>query len=219
MASIISNEKYSLYTQKIRLLYKRPEIRASVEIILSIFTIIILVMAAIRPTLVNITTLQKKIADQEVIIKKADNKISQLINAQKQLTAFSSNLQLFDNAVPDGFSYADSAKRIEYMALLHNLNLDTVSFSGIGINEGTAKNSDWIEKVEKPSATNIVLDKVNFTVNGKPNNVILFLKDIEGIDRLVQIDSISLSKQIGQFATDDTLKATGQLAFYFYYLK
>jgi len=67
MASILNNEKYSLYFQKVSLMYKRPEIRASLEVILSVFTITILIFAAIRPTLTNIVSLQKKIEDQEVI--------------------------------------------------------------------------------------------------------------------------------------------------------
>lgn len=216
MASLLSNEKYSLYFQKVRLLYKRPEIRASLEVILSVFTITILVFAAIRPTLTNIASLQKKIEDQETVNKKADNKIAQLIAAQKQLTTYSSSLKLFDAAVPDTFSYSDSTKRLEYLAMLNNLSVDSLNFSGVSLSGGGKIAGDWAAKIIKPDANNILIDQISYSINGKPQDVITYLKKVENMDRLVTLDSVSLAKQIGISAAEDTLKATGQMTFYFY---
>lgn len=216
MAGLISSEKYSLYFQKVGLLYRRPEIKASLEIILSIFTVTILVLVAIRPTLTNIVQLQKKITDQELVNKKADNKIVQLFNAQKQINNFSSRLSLFDAAVPDAFSYTDSAKRIEYLARANNLVVDSMSFPGYALARGAAVTEAWALSIIKPSGANTLLDKVSFAVNGKPQEVVTFLREIEKMDRLATVESVTLTKQVGLNQAASTLKASGFVTFYFY---
>jgi len=216
MAGLFSNEKYSLYLQKVGLMYKKPEIKASVEVILSIFTITILIFAAIRPTLINIASLQKKITDQEVVNKKADNKIAQLLNAQKQLTTFSRDLFLFDAAIPDDYTYSDSARRLEFIARKNNLVIDSLSFSGITLYGQGKINGEWANKIAKPTTSNSLLDKIAFSVSGKPASVIEFLKEVETMDRLVQLDSVTFTKQVGLSNVEDRLKAAGQMTFYFY---
>ncbi len=216
MASILSNGKYSLYFQKVNLMYRRPEIKASLELILSVFTVAILVFAAIRPTLANIVTLQKKIADQEIVNKKADNKISQLINAQNQLNTLGDGLRLFNEAVPDDFTYTDVAKRLEYVAKTNNLFIESLSFSGIALQNGTKTKGDWLDKIAKPNANNILPNQMSFAINGKPQNVFAFLKEVENMDRLGALNNVSLSTLVGANKIEDSLKATGQITFYFY---
>jgi hypothetical protein len=216
MASLLSNERYAMYYQRVALLYKRPEIRASLEVILSVFTVTILIFAAIRPTLVNITSLQKKIDDQTAVDKKASNKMVQLLNAQKQLSTFANSLYLFDDAVPDGYSYSDDAKRIEFLARENNLTINTVIYTGETLSGNQNLKMDWAARIAKPSANGIINDKVTFTVNGKPQNVINFLNAVENMDRLAVLNSVSLTKSIGQTEAENSLKADGQVTFYFY---
>ena len=199
-------------------MYKRPEIRASLEIILSVFTVTVLIFAAIRPTLTNVTQLQKKITDQEVVSKKADSKISQLLNAEKQLGIFSGSLRLFNEAVPDKYTYTDGAKRLEYVARKNGVTVDTMSFSGFTLfaGSGTKTKESWSAKISKPDANSILTDQVSFSVSGKPQNVITFIQEIENMDRLAAVNKVSLAKQIGLNKAEDTLKATGVLTFYFY---
>jgi len=215
MANILSNEKYALYFQKVNLLYKRPEVRASLEVILSVFTVTILVFAAIRPTLTNITTLQKKITYQEVVNKKADNKITQLLGAQKQLETYTQNLYLFEEAVPDDFSYADGARRVELIAKKNGMIIDSLGFEGVVLKEGKKTSGAWKDKINL-AKNNLLIDKVNFTMSGKPSNTMNFLKEIENMDRLAVLNNISLSKQVGTEKTGDTLKVSGDMTFYFY---
>jgi hypothetical protein len=166
--------------------------------------------------LINIVSLQKKITDQEVTNKKADNKIAQLFSAQNQINTFGNNLKLFDQAVPDGFSYTDSAKRFEYVAKKNNLKIDSLSFAGFTLQTGGPIAGDWASKITKLSANNTLPNQIYFSVNGKPQNVISFLKEIENIDRLTMLNNVSLTKQIGLIKSDDLLKVSGQITFYFY---
>ena len=215
MATLVSNEKYSLYFQKVNLLYKKPELRASIEVIFSVFTVTILIFAAIRPTLTNIASLQKKISDQEAVNTKADNKIKQLFDAEKQLTTYSSSLYLFDEAVPDLFSYSDVAKRLEYLAKTNGLTVENLGFMGFALQKSGELTTDWKTKIIKP-ANNSLQNQISFSVNGAPINVLNFLREVENMDRLVTLDNVSFSVQLGLTKAADTLKATGTMTAYYY---
>ncbi len=213
--ALLNNEKYSLFYQRLSLIYQRPEVKASLEVVLSVFTVTLLIFAAIRPTLTNIASLQKKIEDLDSANKKADNKITQIFNAQTQLNNFQDKLHLFDGAVPDEFSYGDMAGRIEVMAKTHGLTVQTVTMPGVRLFGEGKGIGEWSLKLVKTDALNIVQASVQFVVSGDPRNVRVFIEEMENLDRLTLLNSIIMIAETGP-AKSETLKATGQIYFYFY---
>lgn len=214
--ALINNEKYSLYYQRISLIYRRPEVKASLEIILSVFTVTLLILAAIRPTLTNIAALQKKIEDLDSVNKKADNKIAQVFNAQNQLNSYQDRLKLFDEAVPDKFSYQGMAGRIELLARRNNLSIQTIIMPGIRL-FGTGKGAGaWSTKLLTKDASNVVKAGITFTVSGEPSKVKEFLTEVENLDRLTLLDTVVMSTETGQAGKVSSLKVVGQISFYYY---
>jgi len=215
MAGLLSNEKYSLYYQKVGLLYQRPEIKASLEVVLSIFTVTILIFAAIRPTLTNIASLQKKIEDQEATNKKADNKIQQLFQAQKQLSDLSAQLPLYDRAVPDTFSFHDVAKRIELLASRNSLVLDSMTIEGRYLTGNGKPTSDLSGKivVTKNSLQELTVD---FSVIGVPSRVISFIKSVENMDRFGVTQNVTLAASSSKGQQKNEIKGQAKMLFYFY---
>ncbi len=213
--ALLNNEKYSLFYQRLSLIYQRPEVKASLEVVLSVFTVTLLIFAAIRPTLTNIASLQKKIEDLDSANKKADNKIAQIFNAQTQLNDFQDKLHLFDEAVPDEFSYGDMAGRIEVMALKHGLTVQTMALPGVKLFGEGKGIGEWSLKLVKPDASKIAQSSVQFVVSGAPTNVRAFIEEMENLDRLTLLNSIIMVAETNVNKTE-TLKATGQLYFYFY---
>ena len=130
---LFDQSKYDLNYQKIRLAYQRPEIKASVEVILSVFAVTFLLLMAVRPTLATVAELRKKIEDYEIVDKKLSNKIAQLTRAEEDLRKNSGSLYLFEKAVPDDFDYADLAKRIEIVTIEEGVVLESLNFSRIDI--------------------------------------------------------------------------------------
>jgi hypothetical protein len=218
MSGIISNEKYSLYYQRIGLVYQRPEVRASLEVILSVFTISILIFAAIRPTLTNITSLQKKIDDQEIMNRKADNKIKELFEAQNQLNEYQDKLALYDDAVPNDFTYYSMAARIQYLANKNGVTVETINMPGIKLFGTGIPNSNLATKLLNKDQANIVSAGITFSILGSPQNVTNMITDIENVDRLAMFKSITLTKEVGKAGEAPVLKAAGQIYFYFYKL-
>ena len=214
--ALINNEKYSLYYQQISLIYQRPEVKASLEIVLSVFMVTGLIFFAIRPTVTNIAALQKRIEDLNSFNKKADLKIAQVFDSQNQLSVFQDKLRLFDEAVPDKFSYQGMAGRIEVLARKSGLTVQTISMPGIRL-FGTGKgNGGWASKLLTKSASNIVRSSVSFAVSGDPKKVREFLGNLENLDRATLLESIVMTTETGQAGKTSSIKATGQVSFYFY---
>ena len=92
ISNILNNEKYARYYHRFGAIYERPEIKASLEVVFSVFMISVLIFLAIRPTLTNLAALQKKIADKEATSIKADKKLAQLFSSTEQLETYSANL-------------------------------------------------------------------------------------------------------------------------------
>lgn len=212
--AIINNERYARYYHRIGMVYERPEIKASLEVIFSVFMVVLLIFAAIRPTLTNLTALQKRITDKESLNTKADKKISQLFSAQEQLSQFEAFLGLYDSAVPEKFSYVDQLGRLEYLARANNLEVDVISIPGI-ILEGEGKGiGEWSTKLLKADTEKILTTPVDFQVSGKPRQIRDFLVQIEEMDRLTTIKSVNLIKETGSTKGSERIKASGQVNFY-----
>jgi len=197
MAQATLYQRYSSYFQRASALYQRPQIKASLEIIMSVFAVTLLTLLAIRPTVTNIATLQKKIEDQEVVLKKADVKLAQLIKAEGQLSEYRGQLQFFSDAVPGSFDYFNIAKRIEIVARNNGLTVSTMRlpgsiFYGGSVIEGLT--ADKAKGVVVPDTDGVTTIGVSFAVSGSQSQVFGFLKEIENMDMLAVIQNINIGK-------------------------
>lgn len=215
--ALLNNEKYSLFYQRLGVIYQRPEVKASLEVILSVFTVTLLIFAAIRPTLTNVAALQKKIEDLEVVNKKADKKIAQVFAAQNDLEKYGSKLALFDLAVPSTFSYSDMVGRIVFLAKRSGLTVLSVDMPGNKIFGAGKPVGELSQRLVGKSANKIVQAKISFVVSGGPENSKKFLVEMENLDRLSMLDNVVMttnSNPLNKGAM--TIKVSGQIYFYFY---
>ena len=184
--------------EKIRIVYERPEIRASVEIILSVFTVTFLLTLAIRPTLATVATLQKKIADQVVVDTKLSTKIGQLAKASADLGTYADRISDFSAAVADVPDESGVAKRFSLVAnennvAIQSLALDAIPLIGQKIKLTDKEKGGVIPPLEKDGK--VASFSINFDVSGEPTKVIDFLSKIENMDRVVLITAIDLKKE------------------------
>lgn len=202
------------------MLYQRPEIKASLEIIMSVFTVTILIFFAIRPTVTNIFALQKKIEDQIVLETKADNKIKQLLAAEKQINDFGDQLNLYEISVPTSYSYFDYAKRITILANENNIALERLTFPGgfmVGEKGTTGLDPERVRNFVTTDDTGLTTIKVGFTSVGSQGDTIAFLTAIENMDRLALIKSIDIVKVArSSIQTVSGLRTSGFIDFYTY---
>lgn len=216
MAGLVNNESYSQYYRKLGVIYQRPEIKASMEVIFSVFMVGVLIFIAIRPTLTNIASLQKKITDKESVSTKADKKIGQLFNAQEQLNLNVDSLSLYDTAVSENFSYLDMVARIELVAKSTGSEIEQLSAPGISLNGEGKPAGDWQSRIIKKDEKNLLTIPLDFQITGKPTQIKEFLIQIEKMDKLAMIKNVNLSKESGTTKGSEKIKANGQLLFYAY---
>jgi len=212
MASqLFDQSKYNLNYQKIRLAYQKPEIKASVEVILSVFAVAFLLLVAVRPTLATVAELRKKIEDYEIVNKKLSNKISQLTRAEENLKENSANLYLFEKAVPDNFAYANLAKRIEIVAIEEGVVLESLNFSRVDITgeEVTDEKKDKRESFVEGEFLLI------FSLNGEEVKIVSFLEKIEKLDRVMKLENVSIKKVEDKELLGGKLRAIGEITGYY----
>ena len=183
--------------EKVRLMYQRPEIKASVEIILSVFTVTGLLLLAIRPTLATVASLQKKIEDQQVVSRRLEAKIAQLVTAQKNLATYAKRLADYEAAVPDAHDLGSLAKRVEVLARDQGLAVNGLSFSAVPL-LGTDINLADKKGSGKPTTEfdgKIATFEISFDLSGDPNRIFDFLATLEKMDRVAVIGEIDLKRE------------------------
>lgn len=213
---MVNGEKYARYYHRLGVIYQRPEIKASLEVIFSVFMITMLIFLAIRPTLTNLAALQKKIADQEAVSLKADKKIAQLFLASDQLAANSALLNLFNNAVPESFSYFDIFGRVESLANSSGVEIISMFIPGTDLVGSGKPTGSWAGKIINQNSSGIKVFPVDFQITGMPVQIKKFLVEIENMDRLAVIKNVNLTRETGTVKGSEKIKAVGQIYFYFY---
>src|SRR3989339_445291 len=197
MAQSALYQRYSTYYQRASALYQRPQIKASLEIIMSVFVVTLLTLLAIRPTLTNVVQLQKKIEDQEVVLKKTDVKLGQLIKAEGQLTENPRQIGLLSEAVPDRFVYFDISKRIEIIARESQVKWEQLKLPGTVIQGERILDTGQTTTIIRPDEAGSLVMPVSFTVEGNQEQVVSFLRSIANLDRFAVIKNVKITKEQG----------------------
>lgn len=209
--------------RKLRLVYQKPEIKASTEVILSVFASLFLVLMAIRPTLVTVAELKKKIEDQTLVETKLDTKIKKLIQARRQLDENEDLLPLLERTVPEGYTYANLAKKIEIVAVETGVEIESLVFSSVVVSsddESTdkkdsgqgrmTKNREWVN-----GKSTVKEFTVHFSVVADELYVVDFLKKIENLDRVLTISTIDITKVREREGLVGKLRASGEINGYY----
>lgn len=209
--------------EKYRRVYNKPEIKASLEVILSVFASLFMVAVAIRPTLGTIATLQKKIEDSQLVSDKMSTKIEELIKAQQDLSNLADRLEKYAMAVPDNHEIVGLQQRMELLASEGGLRVNSIEVDAIPIVGErisfliTKSKSEQLPPIEK--GTNIAKMQIDFDVQGDQQPIMKYLTDLENMDRVILITDLTVSKdeRINGFAeaTGTSLRAVGKAEAYY----
>lgn len=161
----------------------RPNLKAYLELILSLGTIVIFSIYAIKPTVLTIVELNNEIKSKENTVLLLTQKISNLKIASNLLQKESQNLEIIDNAVPTGANVEQLVKQIEKIALDNSVAIRNFSSTNIFLKG----NSDKKVESELP---------VSFSITGNYQNLFQFLQTIENLRRPFRIDSFVFNSNI-----------------------
>lgn len=161
----------------------RPNLKAYLELILSLGTIVIFSIYAIKPTILTIVELNNEIKSKENTVLLLTQKISNLKIASNLLQKESQNLEIIDNAVPTGANVELLVKQIEKISLDNSVAIRNFSSANIFLKG----NSDKKVESELP---------VSFSITGNYQNLFQFLQTIENLRRPFRIDSFVFNSNI-----------------------
>lgn len=173
--------RYNYYYRRLKIFYQKPVTQVSSAVLFTIFTIIFFAVFAIRPTLITISELLKKINDQKIVLEKAQKKAASLATAQQLYNQASADLPVIDQAIPPDYRLQQLLLWLESTAG----NLD------IPINNLAVTKLQYPLEPKKTAAIQEIPFTISFLTNYPQAKVLL--SNLSQLPRLISIDTISFS--------------------------
>lgn len=175
MATLDYRSSLLHYRRYLSVVQKRPILRASLFLILSLVLLIILVATALRPTLVTIAGLLGDLNQQKSIEARMDQKINQLAQAQRVLSNIGPRLTLLNQGIAKIDNFGGWATSLENIANNLNLEISSLIFSDIQA---------------KP--------KIDFslTVKGPLAQIHKLIQSLENLRSLVIVESVQVNASV-----------------------
>lgn len=189
----------------------KPNFKKYLELILSMATIALFAIFAIKPTILTVIDLNKEIKEKEATVVKLKQKIKDLQLGNNILQKESSRLPTILQAIPTKATPEVLVKQIE--SLVTNNSLSIVSFSAsdavlIGNDEKINKSQETIKLPNNASQLPFTI-----TVTGNYQNLFAFIKDVQNLRRPVQIDSFAINSNFVEEKKTLVLMLSGRVPF------
>src|SRR5258708_29137114 len=128
MAAEWKGGNYQKYLLDVMALYRqRPDLKAYLEVLLSIVTIGMFILFAIKPTLITIADLWTKIQSEQITSDQLDVKIKNLGLAQTIFNKEKTNIDLLNQAIPTGPDVASYVRQLEGVIKKDSITTTTIS--------------------------------------------------------------------------------------------
>jgi Tfp pilus assembly protein PilO len=188
--------------------YAKPVARVSVELLLTLCTILFFALFAIRPTLLTMSDLIKEIEDKRKLDTQLSQKIASLSSAQSEYLKAEDRLVVLDEALPAKPQVIEAVKIIEKIASARNL-----AITSLNITEVPQEPTD-APAFEETTRQNI---NVAITITGDYLTIRQFIEDIKGTRRSFVIDTVVFATN--QESGTTSLRATITLSLPYFGVK
>lgn len=183
-----------LFLNVTELYKKRADLRAFLEIVLSIVAVIIFLLFALKPTALTIISLVQQIKEERVTLAALTQKVNDLQKASGLLSANQKYLNDIDIAVstypnPDTF-----AKQVEGIAAKNNVSLVGITLDNIVL-VGKPKTTTTSKDVE-PLPGSAYEIPYSIAIRGDYTNIDNFLKNVENLRIISRIDSFTVTSSV-----------------------
>ncbi len=165
----------------IREYHEKPALRAYIEIFLTLLTISLFGIFAIRPTVKTIGVLLKEIEAKQSTIKTMDEKIANLNSAKNLYMNEKEKIQLVKEAIPQKPEPDVLALQITELSKSVGVDITSMSLEGVTI-------------IGVPAEEDNILS-FSLSVRGNYQQLLDFARRLEELRRPVKFDSISLSSE------------------------
>ncbi|OGM13828.1 hypothetical protein A3A76_04935 [Candidatus Woesebacteria bacterium RIFCSPLOWO2_01_FULL_39_23] len=183
----------NLFTKTMASYSQKPSLKAYLEILLSLFTISILGIFAIRPTTITIGKLYNEIKAKEETIKRMDQKIQNLKNADELYNKEKSRLAMLKVAIPGNPEPDALIRQIEALSIETSVRTTALSTAPLYLlGEPPPDPSQEVLSTSGEKKVNLAL-----ILEGSFDNLSAFIKGLENLRRPISIGSLHLEKGQG----------------------
>jgi len=177
-------QNYGDYYRRLQMITRRPEIRISGLVSLTIFTIVFFSLLAILPTVKTIIALKKEIEEIESVNKQMQRKIILLDEAQNIYMQVASDIVFVNEVLPDKINFEELAWQIHWLANENGVKIISENFDEFPIKNDIEKEAKELKEIT-----------IELTINGKYENIRYFLGQLTRINRLISIEKLTVNKK------------------------
>jgi len=175
---------YSRYFTYVKPLTRLPIIKTYGSTIFTLIITIIFILYAIKPTVETILVLQKKLADETLVLEKINQKVSDLSKARQNFEKLDPSLKLkIEAAIPETIQLRSVTQTLEQTALRNQASVSALQIQPLSVETNAASELNTVSEVV-----------FTFNVEGEYQKLISVLQDLKSSGRLISIDNMSLSK-------------------------
>jgi Tfp pilus assembly protein PilO len=172
------------YREYLKLLpeVKKEHTKALMMLIFTFVALSFFGIFAIRPTILTIIELQKQLTDDEFVLQQLTTKINNLSQLQQQYTTITLDIPLVYDAIPQSAAVGQLSGQLEALAKKHALTITELSMPTI--------------ELSGKQSTETHADSYLFSLQAEGNYLTIssFIADLVNFNRLVTIESLTLSK-------------------------
>ena len=172
---------------------KKAELRAFLEIILSLSTITIFLLLALKPTVVTIIDLLQQIKEKQTTLAGLTKKVSDLQTASGLLQQNQASIPYIDTAVPSLPKPDILASQVLGLTAKNSVevlgfSIDQITLVGTSVSKS---NSDF-----KPLPGGAKEMPFSISVRGPYPNLVAFIRDFENLRIAVKIDTMGINSSV-----------------------
>jgi len=176
--------KIKLQNLKLQALFKDAQSKTYTLLGVSILLVVLLFLAAIRPTVLKIGEIQNQIKDVRNTKNDLDSKLKVLTKLDQQYRDYELIIPVFQDSIPSKVDTAALTANVSEMARINNLTLLSIQYSNNTLSSGSS-----ITTPPDFESTKIGLSlKVN-----NYTDLASFIKQVEKYPRPMHIDKISIT--------------------------
>jgi len=193
---------------------KKASVKTFLELLLTLSTITIFTIFALKPTASAIIDLTKEIKTKKETVAKMDTKIKNLVEAQNTLSSERGRLQILDSAIPSKPYPAKAIGQFSGLSSKKGLALKTAFTDEIFLKGGQKKRRSSSKNEEK-LPENIDSFSLSLSFEGEFQQLVEILKTIENMRRPIKLDSINMTKKENKDEISNVvgLAITGRIPF------
>lgn len=163
---------------------KKQSFKVFIELLLTVVTVVVFSVFALKPTIIAISGLLNEIETKEELVVQMDTKIQNIKRAQSTAQQNQQNLNLLDTALPDN---ADPGQFVSQME--GALSTSGLGVLGITIAETKLLGSPTIVANDNPGL------EFSLNLRGSYTDFKSFMKTLENLRRPIEVQSVQLAQE------------------------